>query len=527
MTARYRNRTAEVEAVQWTGESNCEEVFAFLGLEHPDDEMDHSVIHIDAPGGTATAQHGDWVVRNERGEFGVCTPGLFAAAYEPVSSVGRVPDTSHTAREQLLDALDFSYCLGLGFETPEMLLAAYDASRTVPPAPADRAAVCICGHTEQQHFEDVCITDITGCDCRDFIPPAAAREVIARWRDAATRKNADRTAVLRQAVHRAPRRPPRLVTSVGSAGSNPAEPRINLPAGPPAAGAPTTGRNPMTQPETPADCRRCRHDERTRGVIHLSTFQLYPPDHADDCPVGLRDRIAGLFRSPPGGERLGDATPGEIADAVLAVLSASAGRAAALTEAAARLEALDPVEAALAGQHAWRDAAALLRRLAAEAHDGDTQDDGALRAKVEEATATLRRVRAVAKDWEQRVLPHSQAHRLFVEVRDALAGPRPDDDGPLTEEQIVRSHVTTVHLISEQLATVESWLWERLAEVRAATSAVPPVGSAEPQDETGTRAVCVCSHTRAEHITVSGRLLCDACDPDSTSNLVCRGFDAL
>jgi hypothetical protein len=53
------------------------------------------------------------------------------------------------------------------------------------------------------------------------------------------------------------------------------------------------------------------------------------------------------------------------------------------------------------------------------------------------------------------------------------------------------------------------------------------VGSAEPQDETGTRAVCVCSHTRAEHITVSGRLLCDACDPDSTSNLVCRGFDAL
>jgi hypothetical protein len=142
MTARYRNRTAEVEAVQWTGESNCEEVFAFLGLEHPDDEMDHSVIHIDAPGGTATAQHGDWVVRNERGEFGVCTPGLFAAAYEPVSSVGRVPDTSHAVpREQLLDALDFSYCLGLGFETPEMLLAAYDASRTVPPAPADRAAV--------------------------------------------------------------------------------------------------------------------------------------------------------------------------------------------------------------------------------------------------------------------------------------------------------------------------------------------------------------------------------------------------
>lgn len=40
-------------------------------------------------------------------------------------------------REQLLDALDFSYCQGLGYGAPEELLAAYDASRTVPPV--DRA----------------------------------------------------------------------------------------------------------------------------------------------------------------------------------------------------------------------------------------------------------------------------------------------------------------------------------------------------------------------------------------------------
>ena len=38
--------------------------------------------------------------------------------------------------------------------------------------------------------------------------------------------------------------------------------------------------------------------------------------------TALRDRIAGLFRHPPGVERLGDATPGEIADAVLSVLPA-------------------------------------------------------------------------------------------------------------------------------------------------------------------------------------------------------------
>lgn len=43
-------------------------------------------------------------------------------------------------------------------------------------------------------------------------------------------------------------------------------------------------------------------------------------------------------------------------------------RAETLREAADALEGLDPVEAALAGQHAWVDAAKLLRRLAGEQH---------------------------------------------------------------------------------------------------------------------------------------------------------------
>ncbi|MFD0437035.1 hypothetical protein [Streptomyces chartreusis] len=65
----------------------------------------------------------------------------------------------------------------------------------------------------------------------------------------------------------------------------------------------------------------------------------------------------------------------------------------------------------------------------ADALDGteqETPDPEGLHAKLHEATATLRRVRTVIKDWEQRTLPHSQAHRLLTQVRDALAGPRPD-----------------------------------------------------------------------------------------------------
>lgn len=55
----------------------------------------------------------------------------------------------------------------------------------------------------------------------------------------------------------------------------------------------------------------------------------------------------------------------------------------------------------------------------------------------------------------------------------------------------------------------------------------PAVVQAEGEAESTPRTVCVCGHTRAEHLTVSGRLLCDACDPDSTDNLTCRGFEAL
>ncbi|MFJ3984371.1 hypothetical protein [Streptomyces fungicidicus] len=56
--------------------------------------------------------------------------------------------------------------------------------------------VCICGHTEQQHFEDVCQT----CGCGDYLEPRGAAEVIDHWRQAALKARADRAAVLREAA---------------------------------------------------------------------------------------------------------------------------------------------------------------------------------------------------------------------------------------------------------------------------------------------------------------------------------------
>jgi hypothetical protein len=64
------------------------------------------------------------------------------AAVRAATSAVVSPPPSRTAevRERLLGALDFSYCQGLGYSTPEALLSAYDAS-AVLPEPADRAAV--------------------------------------------------------------------------------------------------------------------------------------------------------------------------------------------------------------------------------------------------------------------------------------------------------------------------------------------------------------------------------------------------
>jgi hypothetical protein len=85
---RYRKRPVVIEAIQWTGPETCESVFAFLGMEHPDDEADHSVIHIPTLEGTMTAQPGDWIIRGVKGELYPCKPDIFAATYEPAEESG-------------------------------------------------------------------------------------------------------------------------------------------------------------------------------------------------------------------------------------------------------------------------------------------------------------------------------------------------------------------------------------------------------------------------------------------------------
>ncbi|MDX5569521.1 hypothetical protein PYK79_48380 [Streptomyces sp. ID05-04B] len=193
-------------------------------------------------------------------------------------------------------------------------------------------------------------------------------------------------------------------------------------------------------------------------------------------------------------------------------------RAAALTEAA-------EVAASRGGCpcNTAETIAHLLRCLAAEAHDGDTQAvpvcvcGHPMHQHHEDVCLTDCGCNDGREPEEPTDLPGRLAAALtarFTELGNPFSQMRYHEQGP---DGWPASHPVGPNRVADVLR-----------ELMPAASAVPLVGSAEPDsDETGPRTVCICGHTRAEHIAVSGRLLCDACDPDSTENLVCRGFDAL
>jgi hypothetical protein len=139
-----------------------------------------------------------------------------------------------------------------------------------------------------------------------------------------------------------------------------------------------------------------------------------------------------------------------LATAVLAVLPEQTDRAAVLREAANTLAALGPEDSRVSGPKAWSEAVEVLRRVAAE---------------------------------EQPAKPDRCPHGCDTSICPCLACEADEEQPaetqaqePPTEADIVRAHVLAVHQIGEQLAGIESWMWEHLANVRDAAPARPAVG---------------------------------------------------
>ena len=91
---KYRMKSAEIDAIQYTG-NNEQEVADFLNvpfsalhtsvdaiLRSDGDYRENTHIQINTPEGTKTADCGDWIIKGEKGEFYPCKPDIFEETYE-------------------------------------------------------------------------------------------------------------------------------------------------------------------------------------------------------------------------------------------------------------------------------------------------------------------------------------------------------------------------------------------------------------------------------------------------------------
>ena len=93
---RYRMKSVEIEAIQYTG-CNEQEIADFMGasafelhtrvdtvLRADGNYMKNCHIYIDTLEGIMTANYGDYIIKGVKGEFYPCKPDIFEETYEDV-----------------------------------------------------------------------------------------------------------------------------------------------------------------------------------------------------------------------------------------------------------------------------------------------------------------------------------------------------------------------------------------------------------------------------------------------------------
>lgn len=82
---KYRKKPVVIEAVQYLGATNQEEM-----LDHLNGctgwHMADNGIAIPTLEGTMVAAQGDWIIKGVKGEFYPCKPDIFEATYERVDA---------------------------------------------------------------------------------------------------------------------------------------------------------------------------------------------------------------------------------------------------------------------------------------------------------------------------------------------------------------------------------------------------------------------------------------------------------
>lgn len=82
--ARFRKRPVEIEAVQYLGDSNFNQIRQFVGSDLPLHRLGDSKLGIQTLEGVIEASPDDWIIRGIQGEFYPRKPGIFDKTYEAV-----------------------------------------------------------------------------------------------------------------------------------------------------------------------------------------------------------------------------------------------------------------------------------------------------------------------------------------------------------------------------------------------------------------------------------------------------------
>jgi len=84
MIRKYRKRPVEIDAIQYRGDMNFNEIRLFVGNNHPLHHMGNQVLGIETLEGVMHANPGDYIIKGVSGEFYPCKPDIFAKTYEAV-----------------------------------------------------------------------------------------------------------------------------------------------------------------------------------------------------------------------------------------------------------------------------------------------------------------------------------------------------------------------------------------------------------------------------------------------------------
>lgn len=77
---KYRKKPVVIEAVQFLGDENLQEILEWMG----DVIAMGDYMRILTLEGEMTAQRSDWIIKGVKGEFYPCKPDIFEATYEEV-----------------------------------------------------------------------------------------------------------------------------------------------------------------------------------------------------------------------------------------------------------------------------------------------------------------------------------------------------------------------------------------------------------------------------------------------------------